>query len=56
LAVALPAVGNYYLADALSGGATVSLAYVACALAAATPAAGLFLTLGIWLFNGRDVV
>jgi len=55
LAVAVPAVGNYYLADALGKGASIPPAYLACALAAAVPAVVAFLLLGILFFNGRDV-
>ena len=55
LLVALPAVGNYYLADALAKGGKVSWAYVGCAALAALPAVLLFLSLGIHFINGRDV-
>ena len=51
----LPAVGNYYLADALARGGTVPWAYVGCAALAALPAVLLFLLLGIHFINGRDV-
>ena len=55
LALLLPAVGNYYLADALSRGGSVSWAYVGCAALVTLPALLLFLLLGIHFINGRDV-
>ena len=55
LALLLPAVGNYYLADALSKGGTVPWAYVGCAALATLPAVLLFLFLGIHFINGRDI-
>lgn len=51
----VPAIGNYYLADALSNGGTVGLGYVALAVAAALPAIAAFLLLGIGFMNERDV-
>ena len=51
----LPAVGNYYLADALSGAGTVPGLYVAAAALAALPAVGAFLLLGIRFMSERDV-
>ena len=54
-AVSLPAVGNYYLADALSNGGTVSWLYVGLAAVATAPAAALFLLLGIDFIGDRDV-
>ena len=51
----LPAVGNYYIADALARGGTVSWAYVGTAALAALPAILLFLLLGMHFINGRDV-
>ena len=51
----LPAVGNYYMADALSKGGSVPWAYVGCAALAALPAVLVFLLLGIHFINGRDV-
>lgn len=55
LALLLPAVGNYYLADALSKGGTVPWAYVGCAALATLPVVLLFLFLGIHFINGRDI-
>lgn len=55
LAFLLPAVGNYYLADALSKGGSVPWAYVGCATLAAVPAILLFLLIGIHFINGRDI-
>lgn len=51
----LPAVGNYYMADALAKGGTVPWTYVGCAALAVLPAILLFLLLGIHFINGRDV-
>lgn len=53
--LSLPAVGNYYLAEALAKGGCVSWAYVGGAALAALPAVLLFLFLGIHFINGRDV-
>ena len=55
LLVSLPAVGNYYMADALSKGGFIPWTYVGCAALAALPAVLLFLFLGIHFINGRDV-
>ena len=55
LLILLPAIGNYYMADALSKGGAVPWAYVGCAALAALPAVLLFLFLGIHFINGRDV-
>ena len=55
LLVLLPAVGNYYMADALAKGGFVPWAYVGLAALAAVPAVLLFLFLGIHFINGRDV-
>ena len=55
LALLLPTVGNYYLADALSKGGSVPWAYVGCAALATLPAVLLFLLLGIHFINGRDI-
>ena len=55
LALLLPAVGNYYLADALSRGGSVPWTYVGCAAFATLPAVLLFLFLGIHFINGRDI-
>ena len=46
-AATLPFAGNYYLADALSGGGSVSLAAASLAVAAAIPAIVAFLILGV---------
>ena len=54
-ALCVPAVGNYYMADALSNGGTVSWAYVAFASLAALPAVLAFALLGLRLVGGRDV-
>ena len=54
-ALCVPAVGNYYMADALSGGGTVSWAYVAMASLAAFPAVLAFALLGLGFIAGRDV-
>ena len=51
----LPAIGNYYRADALAKGGSVPWAYVALAALAALPAVLVFLLLGIHFINGRDV-
>ena len=51
----VPAVGNYYLADALSGGGSLPWSYVAWAAAATLPAVVAFLLLGAHLINGRDI-
>ena len=55
LLILLPAIGNYYMADALSKGGAVPWAYVGCAVLAALPAVFFFLLLGIHFINGRDV-
>ena len=55
LLLLLPAVGNYYRADALSRGGFVPWPYVGCAALAVLPAILLFLFLGIHFINGRDV-
>ena len=55
LAAFLPAIGNYYLADALSNGGRVPWGYVGLATLAAVPAVLLFLLLGVHFINGRDI-
>lgn len=55
LLILLPAIGNYYMADALSKGGAVPWSYVGCAVLAALPAVLFFLLLGIHFINGRDV-
>ena len=52
----LPAVGNYYMADALAKGGCVPWTYVGCAALAALPAILLFSLLGIHFINRQDVV
>jgi len=54
-ALSLPAVGNYYMTDALSGSGTLPWAYVGIAAAMAVPGVVAFLLLGIHLIEGRDV-
>ena len=51
----LPAVGNYYMSDALSNGGFVPWGYVGLAALAALPAVLLFLFLGSHFINGRDI-
>ena len=53
--LALPAVGNYYMSDALSNGGSVSWGYVGLAALAILPAVLLFLLLGSHFINGRDI-
>ena len=55
LLLLLPAVGNYYMADALAKGGFVPWIYVGFAALAALPAVLLFLFLGIHFINGRDI-
>ena len=55
LLLALPAVGNYYMSDALSNGGAVPWAYVGLAALVALPAVLLFLFLGSHFINGRDI-
>jgi len=54
-ALSIPAVGNYYLVDALSGGGVLPWTYVGVAVAVTVPALSAFLLLGLHLINGRDV-
>ena len=51
----LPAVGNYYLSDALAGAGRIPWGYVAAAFAATLPLVAAFVMLGAWLLSGRDV-
>ena len=51
----VPAIGNYYLVDALSGAGRITWAYVGCAAVAALPAVVAFLLMGIHFANGRDI-
>ena len=53
--LALPAVGNYYMSDALSNGGFVPWGYVGLAALAVLPAVLLFLFLGSHFINGRDI-
>ena len=55
VALALPAVGNYYLSDALANGGSVPWSYVALAAGAALPALLLFGALGLHFIGKRDV-
>ena len=54
-ALGMPAVGNYYMADALSKGGCVPWSYVGLAALAALPAALAFLILGVRFIGRRDV-
>ena len=54
-ALCLPAVGNYYLPDALAKGGHLAWSYVGLAALSAFPLALAFLLLGICFFNGKDV-
>lgn len=53
--VMLPAVGNYYLSDALSNGGSVPWSYVGVAMLAAAPALAAFVLMGIHFMIGRDI-
>lgn len=53
--LSLPAVGNYYLADLLSKGASPSWWYVLAAAVAALPTMVAFLILGVYLLERRDI-
>jgi len=55
LLVSAPAVGNYYLPDALAGAGAVAWAYVGLAALALLPVLALFLGAGIHLIDTRDV-
>lgn len=55
VALLVPAVGNYYMSDALAGGGSVGWAYVGLAAAATLPLALLFLLIGFNFVNGRDM-
>ena len=54
-AICAPAVGNYYMADALSGGGSLPWGYVGLAALCAAPAALAFVLLGLRFVGGRDV-
>lgn len=53
--VSLPAIGNYYLADALAKGGSLSAGYFWGATAAILPVFVALLLLGVRLFRDRDV-
>ncbi|MCR5414050.1 MAG: ABC transporter permease [Kiritimatiellae bacterium] len=53
--VSLPAMGNYYMSEALADGGTVPWTRVALAWAATLPFLAAFLLLGTCLFKDRDV-
>lgn len=53
-AALVPAVGNYYLSDALSKGGAVPWSYVGLAALAALPAVAAFLLLGVFLGKRMD--
>jgi len=51
----VPAVGNYFLSEALTKGGHVSWGYVGMAVLAVVPALAAFLTLGIRFFLDTDL-
>ena len=51
----VPAVGNYYMSDALTGGGSVGWTYVGLAAMATLPLELIFLFLGFNFANGRDM-
>lgn len=53
--VSLPALGNYYLADALSKGGSVPWSFIAVAFVLTLPVAAAFALLGIFFLKGRDI-
>lgn len=53
--IALPALGNYYLADALSKGGAVPWGFVALAFVLTLPLVAVFARLGIGFLKGRDI-
>ena len=55
VALCIPAVGNYYMADALSRGGTLPWGYVAVASLAALPATLAFALLGLRFIGGKEV-
>ena len=55
VAMLVPAIGNYYMSDALAGGGSVGWPYVGLAAAATLPLALFFLLLGFNFANGRDM-
>ena len=54
VAAMLPAMGGYFLSDALSSGGSVPWSYVGLAALATAPAVLLFLVLGTGFIKGRD--
>ena len=54
VALMLPAMGGYFLSDALSAGGSVSWGYVGLAALATAPAVLFFLVLGTGVIKGRD--
>ena len=54
-ALLIPAVGNYYLSDALANGGVVSWGYVGLVALVSLPPVLLFLLLGAHFINGRDI-
>ena len=54
-AVSLPALGSYYLSDALSKGAPAPWGFISLAAAASLPFVAGFALLGVHLFKGRDI-
>ena len=55
VAFCLPAVGNFYLPDALAKGGELPWRYVAMATATALPCIAAFLIVGVRFFNGKDM-
>ena len=55
VALLVPAIGNYYMSDALTGGGSVGWIYVGVAAAATLPLALIFLLFGFKFVNGRDM-
>lgn len=54
VALMMPAMGGYFLSDALSAGGSVSWGYVGLAALATSPAVLFFLVLGTGFIKGRD--
>ena len=52
---AVPAVGNYYLVDALARSGSLPWSYVGWTAAVTLPAFAAFLLLGVHFINGRDI-
>lgn len=53
--VSVPALGNYYLSDALAKGGSLPWPHVALAAALTAPLVAAFAVLGVGFLNGRDV-